>query len=130
MSTIIVTRDAPIATVQLDRPEVLNALSEELMADLVAALEELDRDPEIRCIVLTGNDKAFAAGADIKDSFVTATAVSMLEQDLTSAWVAFARCGHRSSPPSRDTPSVVGASSRCCATSSSPPRPRSSVSPR
>ena len=86
MSTIKVIREAPIATVQLDRPEVLNALSEELMDELVAALEELDGEAEIRCIVLTGNEKAFAAGADIKKSFVDATPASMLEQDLTTRW--------------------------------------------
>ena len=86
MSTIKVIREAPIATVQLDRPEVLNALSEELMDELVAALEELDGEAEIRCIVLTGNEKAFAAGADIKKSFVEATPASMLEQDLTTRW--------------------------------------------
>ena len=86
MSTIKVIREAPIATVQLDRPEVLNALSEELMDELVAALESLDSDAEIRCIVLTGNDKAFAAGADIKKSFVDATPASMLAQDLTTRW--------------------------------------------
>jgi len=84
VSTIIVTREAPIATVQLNRPEALNALSEELMDELVAALESLDNEAEIRCIVLTGNDKAFAAGADIKKSFVDATPASMLEQDLTT----------------------------------------------
>lgn len=86
MSTIKVIREAPIATVQLDRPEVLNALSEELMDELVAALEELDGEAEIRCLVLTGNEKAFAAGADIKKSFVEATPASMLEQDLTTRW--------------------------------------------
>ncbi len=86
MSTIIVTREAPIATVQLDRPEALNALSEELMDELVAALESLDTEADIRCIVLTGNEKAFAAGADIKKSFVEATPASMLEQDLTTRW--------------------------------------------
>lgn len=86
MSTIKVIREAPIATVQLDRPEVLNALSEELMDELVAALEQLDGDGEIRCIVLTGGEKAFAAGADIKKSFVEATPASMLEQDLTTRW--------------------------------------------
>ena len=86
MSTIIVTREAPIATVQLNRPEVLNALSEELMDELVAALESLDNEADIRCIVLTGNEKAFAAGADIKKSFVEATPASMLEQDLTTRW--------------------------------------------
>ena len=86
MSTIIVTREAPIATVQLNRPEVLNALSEELMDELVAALESLDNEADIRCIVLTGSEKAFAAGADIKKSFVEATPASMLEQDLTTRW--------------------------------------------
>jgi enoyl-CoA hydratase len=86
VSTIKIIRETPIATVQLDRPEVLNALSEELMDELVAALEALDGDAEIRCIVLTGNEKAFAAGADIKKSFVEATPASMLEQDLTTRW--------------------------------------------
>ena len=86
MSLIKIVREAPIATVQLDRPEVLNALSEELMDELVAALEALDDDAEIRCIVLTGSEKAFAAGADIKQSFVEATPASMLAQDLTTRW--------------------------------------------
>jgi len=86
VSTVKVMREAPIATVQLDRPEVLNALSEELMDELVAALETLDDEPDIRCIVLTGSEKAFAAGADIKQSFVDATPASMLEQDLTTRW--------------------------------------------
>ena len=83
---IKVLREPPIATVQLDRPEVLNALNEKLMDELVAALEGLDDDAEIRCIVLTGSEKAFAAGADIKESFVEATPASMLAQDLTSRW--------------------------------------------
>ncbi len=86
MSTIKVLREPPIATLQLDRPEVLNALNEELMDELVASLETLDDDAEVRCIIITGNEKAFAAGADIKQSFVDATPASMLAQDLTSRW--------------------------------------------
>ncbi|MDQ6859194.1 MAG: enoyl-CoA hydratase-related protein [Chloroflexota bacterium] len=86
MTNIKITREAPIATVQLDRPEVLNALSEELMDELVSSLETLDGEGDIRCIVLTGSEKAFAAGADIKQSFVDATPASMLEQDLTTRW--------------------------------------------
>jgi enoyl-CoA hydratase len=86
VSTVNVMREAPIALVQLNRPEVLNALSEELMDELVASLEALDNDAEIRAIVVYGNDKAFAAGADIKQSFVDATPASMLEQDLTTRW--------------------------------------------
>ncbi len=86
MTNIKIAREAPIATVQLDRPEVLNALSEELMDELVSSLETLDNEAAIRCIVLTGSEKAFAAGADIKQSFVDATPASMLEQDLTTRW--------------------------------------------
>jgi enoyl-CoA hydratase len=86
MPTVIVTREEAIAVVQLNRPEVLNALNEELMDELARALEELDDDEAVRCIVLTGNEKAFAAGADIKASFIEATPVSMLRQDLTTKW--------------------------------------------
>jgi enoyl-CoA hydratase len=63
--TVLMERDEPIAVVRLNRPEQLNALSNQLMSELVGALEDLDSDEAIRCIVLTGNEKAFAAGADI-----------------------------------------------------------------
>jgi len=86
MSIVNVIREAPIAIVQLNRPEALNALSDELMDELVSTLEQLDDDAETRCIVLTGSDKAFSAGADIKQSFVDATPASMLAEDLTSKW--------------------------------------------
>ena len=85
-NTILVQREEPIAVVQLNRPDVLNALNEELMSELLDSLRALDDDEAIRCIVLTGNEKAFAAGADIKETFVTATPVSMLAQDLTTKW--------------------------------------------
>lgn len=62
---VLVERDEQIATVLLNRPKQLNALSDELMDALIAALQELDSDRELRCIVLGGNDRAFAAGADI-----------------------------------------------------------------
>ncbi|HEV8470899.1 MAG TPA: enoyl-CoA hydratase-related protein [Candidatus Limnocylindria bacterium] len=90
-NTVIVTREEPIATVQLNRPEVLNALNEEVLDELVKALSALDDDDAIRCVVLTGNEKAFAAGADIKENFVTATPVTMLKQDLTTRWEAIRR---------------------------------------
>ena len=54
-----------IALVTLDRPDVLNALSAELVAQLTAALRDVDADPEVRAIVLTGSDRAFCAGGDI-----------------------------------------------------------------
>jgi enoyl-CoA hydratase len=90
-NTVNVTREEPIAVVQLNRPDVLNALNEQVLDELVAALTELDDDDAIRCIVLTGNDRAFAAGADIKENFVTATPVTMLKQDLTTRWEAIRR---------------------------------------
>jgi enoyl-CoA hydratase len=62
---VSVERDEPIAVVLLNRPQQLNALSDELMEELVGALQELDADDGVRCIVLGGNERAFAAGADI-----------------------------------------------------------------
>jgi enoyl-CoA hydratase len=62
---VLVEREPPIATALLNRPDRLNALSDELMDELVARLRELDSDDEVRCVVLGGSERAFAAGADI-----------------------------------------------------------------
>ncbi len=65
---ILVERNERVGVVTLNRPKELNALSTSLVAELADALEELDRDNAIRCIVITGaGEKAFAAGADIKE---------------------------------------------------------------
>jgi enoyl-CoA hydratase/carnithine racemase len=64
---ILVTTDGSVGVITLNRPKALNALNAELLKELVAALESWDRDDAIRCIVLTGSDRAFAAGADIKE---------------------------------------------------------------
>jgi enoyl-CoA hydratase len=64
---VLVERDDPIAVVLLNRPDALNALSDDLMEELVGTLQELDQDKAVRCIVLGGNDRAFAAGADIAE---------------------------------------------------------------
>ncbi|MGZ4394384.1 MAG: enoyl-CoA hydratase-related protein [Gaiellaceae bacterium] len=61
----MVERDGPVGVVLMNRPKQLNALSGELMDALVAALQELDADEAVRCIVLGGGERAFAAGADI-----------------------------------------------------------------
>jgi enoyl-CoA hydratase/carnithine racemase len=55
-----------VALLRLNRPEARNALSPELMEELAAELERLDPDPAVRCVVIAGSDKVFAAGADIK----------------------------------------------------------------
>lgn len=84
-STIIVTKEPWIAVVQFNRPEVLNALNMTLMEELVEALEALDKDDDVRAIVLTGNEKSFAAGADIKE-MAGAGAVDMLVRDQFARW--------------------------------------------
>jgi enoyl-CoA hydratase/carnithine racemase len=63
---IEISRDDNVALLRLDRPEARNALSPEMMEQIAAALEVFDPDPDIRCIVIAGSEKVFAAGADIK----------------------------------------------------------------
>ncbi|MEM9695484.1 MAG: enoyl-CoA hydratase-related protein, partial [Myxococcota bacterium] len=58
--------DAGIATVTLHRPEARNAYSERMVDELIDALQTVDRDPEIRCAIITGAGKAFSAGGDLK----------------------------------------------------------------
>src|SRR6184192_472827 len=84
---VVVEREAPIAVVLLNRPEQLNALSDELMEQLVAALEELDRDDDVRAIVLGGSERAFAAGADIGE-LARASAIDLYYQRRVEHWDA------------------------------------------
>jgi enoyl-CoA hydratase len=74
-----------IALLQLNRPEVLNALSTDLMEELVDKLFECDDDPDIRVIILTGNSKAFAAGADIAQ-MLKATPVDQILEPRFRSW--------------------------------------------
>lgn len=82
---ILVQREPPIAVVQINRPKQLNALNSGVMKELTGALEELDADAEIRCMIVTGNERAFGAGADIRD-MANATAVEMLERNWIAYW--------------------------------------------
>jgi len=82
---VIVTREAGFAIIQLNRPEVLNAINVQLMTELVDALEGLDKDDEVRCMILTGSEKAFAAGADIKE-MADAPPMEMLKRDQFARW--------------------------------------------
>ncbi len=66
-TTLRVSRDGGAALVRLHRPQALNALNAQLLEELMACLDVLEAEDEIGCIVLTGSEKAFAAGADIKD---------------------------------------------------------------
>jgi enoyl-CoA hydratase/carnithine racemase len=65
--TLIVEREEGYAIVRLNRPEALNALNSTLLGELGRALDEFEHDEAVRCVVLTGSEKAFAAGADIKE---------------------------------------------------------------
>jgi enoyl-CoA hydratase len=65
--TILVERRDAVTLVTLNRPEALNALNSQVLAELVEAFAAYDADPGQRCLVLTGSEKAFAAGADIKE---------------------------------------------------------------
>lgn len=90
-ATILSEVDNGVGMITLNRPDALNALSEQLMLDVVDALTEFESDDSVGAILLTGNGKAFAAGADIKE---------MVEQDYLSAmsvqflggWDRIAQC--------------------------------------
>jgi enoyl-CoA hydratase len=85
MSLVSVERDGPIAVVLLNRPDALNALSDELMDELVSSLEKLDRDADVRCIVLGGSERVFAAGADIGELAKT-SAIELYFQRRVERW--------------------------------------------
>lgn len=83
---IINDKHAPmVALIQLNRPKELNALNSQLMQELREALQQLEKNDEIRAIILTGNEQAFAAGADIKQ-MADKSAVDMLMVDQFSTW--------------------------------------------
>ncbi|WP_192823598.1 enoyl-CoA hydratase-related protein [Rufibacter sp. LB8] len=87
MEYILVTEQARphVALIQLNRPKELNALNLQLMGELRDALKDLDDNDNVRAIVLTGNERAFAAGADIKQ-MAGKTAIDMLTIDQFSTW--------------------------------------------
>ena len=66
-NTLIVEADGPVSVIRLNRPEALNALNSALLEELCAALDGISADEAVRCVVLTGSERAFAAGADIKE---------------------------------------------------------------
>jgi enoyl-CoA hydratase len=80
--------DGPVGIVTINRPQVRNALNHQTIAELVDALETFDRDDAIRCMILTGDDRAFAAGADIAQ-MADAGAIEVLNDDNFARWVRF-----------------------------------------
>jgi enoyl-CoA hydratase len=88
--TILVERRGAVGLITLNRPKALNALNSQLIGELNQALAGFDADPEIAVMVLTGSERAFAAGADIKEmeekSFITATS-----EDFIAPWQEIAK---------------------------------------
>jgi enoyl-CoA hydratase len=80
--------DGPVGIVTINRPQVRNALNHQTIGELVDALETFDRDEAVRCMVLTGDDRAFAAGADIAQ-MADAGAVDVLNDDNFARWTRF-----------------------------------------
>jgi len=82
---ILVETHGPVGLIRLNRPQALNALCDQLMAELGQQLQAFDADPGIRAIVLTGSDRAFAAGADIKE-MQHRSYPDVLHSDFISPW--------------------------------------------
>lgn len=79
-----------IGFIQLDRPKVLNALSTDLLFEVTEALEALENDPQIRVAILTGDDRAFAAGADI-EQLSKATPIDQIKDNRFITWSRIAQ---------------------------------------
>ncbi|KAK0049217.1 enoyl-CoA hydratase mitochondrial-like isoform X1 [Biomphalaria pfeifferi] len=81
-----------VLLIQLNRPKALNALCNSLMSDLTKALQEAEADKDIGAVVLTGSERAFAAGADIKEMQTMNTFSDVYNSDFLKGWEAVARC--------------------------------------
>lgn len=82
---ILVTTEDAVGKIQLNRSEAMNALNLRTMDELVHAFQNFDAEPNIRCIVIHGNEKAFAAGADIKE-MAGVSSIDMLLRDQFAKW--------------------------------------------
>jgi len=82
---VLTEKDGAVGIVTLNRPKALNALNAQLIDEAVAALQAFDADPEIGCMILTGSERAFAAGADIKE-MASLTFAEAYAADFISRW--------------------------------------------
>ena len=90
--TLIVETVEAVTLIRLNRPAALNALNGQLMDDMTAALNAAEADAAVRCIVITGSDRAFAAGADIKEMASKSYADVFGEDFITRNWERAASC--------------------------------------
>ena len=89
---IIVQSVGHVGVIQLDRPEALNALNTPLIQELEQALKGFETNDDIGSIILTGNEKAFAAGADIKEMSTKTYMDAFLQDFITDGWEAITKC--------------------------------------
>jgi enoyl-CoA hydratase len=89
---IIAEKKGAVGVITLNRPKALNALSAGLIADLGAALDDFEADAEIGCIIVTGSEKAFAAGADIKEMAGFSYMDAYKADFITGGWERLAQC--------------------------------------
>jgi len=89
---IIVETRGKVGLITLNRPKALNALSPDLMRELSKAVDVFEADSKIGCIVVTGSDKAFAAGADIKEMKSKSYMDVYMSDFITAEWERIARC--------------------------------------
>ncbi|MBV9555242.1 MAG: enoyl-CoA hydratase [Alphaproteobacteria bacterium] len=90
--TVLVERQGPVGIVRLNRPSALNALNAKLIEELGAALDQLEFDTAIGAIVLTGNERAFAAGADIKEMQAKTYIEAYTQDFITRGWERVGQC--------------------------------------
>ncbi|HET6518748.1 MAG TPA: enoyl-CoA hydratase [Geminicoccaceae bacterium] len=89
--TLLVETRGPVGLITLNRPKALNALNAQLIGELNQALDGFEADPQVACIVLTGSDKAFAAGADIKE-MIDRDYMDAYRSDFIGPWERITRC--------------------------------------
>ena len=106
--TIIVERHGRVGIVRLNRPQALNALNATLRNELLGAVEAFDADAEVGCILITGSDKAFAAGADIKE-MADKSYIDIFRADYAPTTSGSRACANRSSRRLRDLRSAAAA---------------------
>lgn len=85
--TVLVEQREAVTLVTLNRPQALNALNGQLLQDLIAVFEAYDADPAQRCLVITGSEKAFAAGADIKE-MADKSGADMYRAEMFAQWTS------------------------------------------
>jgi enoyl-CoA hydratase len=90
--TLIVETADAVTLIRLNRPQALNALNNQLMDEMTTALDAAEADPQVHCIVITGSERAFAAGADIKEMASKSYAEVYGEDFITRNWERAARC--------------------------------------